>query len=81
MITINLAKAKDIAHKKRRAARTEEFKPLDVKATIPAEAVTAEAARQVIRDKYATMQAQMDLAATVDELKALLPEVPIPEGQ
>ena len=74
MITINLTKAKDIAHDKRRAARTAEFAPLDIKATIPSEAAAAEAARQAIREKYATLQAQMDAAQTADELKALLPE-------
>jgi len=74
MITVNLDKAKGIAHEKRRAARAEEFAPLDIKATIPSEAAEAEAARQVIRDKYAVLQDQMDAAATVDELKALLPE-------
>ena len=51
MITINIDKAKAIAHDIRRAARAEEFKPLDVKATIPAEAAEAEAARQAVRDK------------------------------
>ncbi len=74
MITINLTKAKEIAHEKRREARTEEFKPLDVKATIPLEAIAAETARQQVREKYAAMQAQMDAATTVDELKSLLPE-------
>ncbi len=39
MITINLDKAKTIAHEKRRAARSAEFAPLDIKATIPSEAV------------------------------------------
>ena len=73
MIKINLDKAKQIAHEKRRAARAKEFAPLDIKATIPAEATEAEAARQVIRDKYAAMQDQMDAATTVDELKELLP--------
>ena len=75
MIQINLNKAKEIAHEKRRIARSTEFAPLDVKATIPSEAEAAEAARQVIRDKYATLQAQMDAAQTAEELKALLPEV------
>lgn len=74
MITIDMNKAKDIAHEKRRAARSAEFAPLDIKATIPAEAETAEAARQAIRDKYATLQAQMDVAQTPEELKALLPQ-------
>ena len=74
-IGINLDKAKDIAHDKRRAARSAEFAPLDIKATIPSEAQAAEAARQAIREKYAIMQAQMDAAQTADELKTLLPEV------
>jgi hypothetical protein len=74
MISINLNKAKDIAHEKRRAARSAEFAPLDIKATIPSEAAAAEAARQVVRDKYAQMQAQMDAAADVEQLKALLPK-------
>ena len=73
MIKINLDKARQIAHEKRRAARAEEFAPLDIKATIPAEAAAAEEARAAVRAKYATMQTQMDAAATVDELKALLP--------
>ena len=72
-IRIDLNKAKAIAHDKRRAARAEEFKPLDVEATIPAKAQQAEAAREVIRQKYATMQTQMDAAQTVEGLKALLP--------
>jgi predicted nucleic acid-binding Zn-ribbon protein len=73
MISIDMTKAKDIAHEKRRAARSAEFAPLDIKATIPSEAAEAEAARQAIREKYATLQAQMDAAQTADELKALLP--------
>ena len=73
MIVINLDKAKQIAHEKRRAARAEEFAPLDVQATIPAKAAEAEAARQVIRDKYAALQAQMDAVQSVEELKGLLP--------
>ena len=60
MIKINLNKAKDIAHDKRRAARSAEFAPLDIKANIPAEAEAAEAARQAIREKYAMIQTQMD---------------------
>jgi hypothetical protein len=69
----DLAKAKGIAHDKRRAARAEEFAPLDVEATIPAKAAEAEAKRQVIRNKYAEMQAAMDAATSVEALKALLP--------
>jgi hypothetical protein len=77
MISIDMTKAKDIAHEKRRAARAEEFKPYDevIMKQIPgADAQQAEAARQAIREKYTTLQAQMDAAQTADELKALLPE-------
>lgn len=76
-IQINLTKAKEIAHDKRRAARAEEFKPYDeiVMKQIPGnDYVEAEVARQAIRDKYSVMQAQMDAAQTADELKTLLPE-------
>jgi hypothetical protein len=68
MIAINLDKAKAIAHDKRRAARAAEFAPLDIKATIPSEAVAAEAARQAIRDKYAVIQTDIDTAPGVPEL-------------
>lgn len=72
MITINIDKAKAIAHDKRREARSVEFAPLDIKATIPSEAVAAEEARAAIRDKYATMQTAIDAATTVDEIKGVL---------
>ena len=73
MITVDMVKAKAIAHEKRRQARSKEFAPLDIKATIPTEAEAAEAARQVVRDKYAAMQTAMDAATTSEELKELLP--------
>lgn len=72
MIKINMDKAKAIAHDVRRAKRAEEFAPLDIKATIPAEAAAAEAARQAVREKYADMQIQIDKAATPDALKAVI---------
>jgi hypothetical protein len=72
MININIDKAKNIAHDIRRAKRAEEFAPLDIKATIPSEAVSAEAARQVIRDKYAAMQTQINSASTPEEIKTAL---------
>jgi hypothetical protein len=72
VITINLDKAKNIAHDKRRVARSAEFAPLDIKATIPAEAQAAEAARQVIRDKYATMQNDINNVANLDALKQIV---------
>lgn len=72
MIVINLDKAKNITHEARRAKRAEEFAPLDVKVTIPSEAVAAEEARQAVRDKYAAIQTSIDTAPSVDELKAVL---------
>ena len=77
MIVINIDKAKDIAHDKRREARTEEFKPHDeiIMKQIPGvDATAAEAARQVIRDKYATMQTAINAATTVDAIKSAMPQ-------
>ena len=73
MITINIDKAKTIAHDARRTARTLEFAPLDIKATIPSEATAAETARQVVRDKYATMQTAIDASSTIEQIKAVMP--------
>lgn len=76
MITINMTKAKAIAHEARRVARAVEFEPLDaiIMKQIPGkDAASAEAERQKIRDKYAALQTQMDAAQTPDELKALMP--------
>lgn len=69
MITINIDKAKAVAHDMRRAARAAEFAPLDIKATIPSEASAAEAARQFIRDKYANIQVAIDAATTPEAIK------------
>lgn len=71
MIAINIDKAKAIVHDKRRAARSAEFAPLDIKATIPSEAAAAEAARQAIREKYAAIQSDIDAAPGVPELKLI----------
>lgn len=74
MITINIDKAKAIGHDKRRAARAEEFKPYDdaIAKQIPGQLEGAEAARQVIREKYAELQANIDAALSVDELKLIV---------
>lgn len=69
---INLDKAKVISHERRRAARDQEFLPLDREVTIPSKANEAEAKRQTVRDKYAVMQTKIDQATTVKELSALL---------
>jgi hypothetical protein len=77
MITINLTKAKTIAHDKRREARTNEFKPHDeiIMKQIPgADATVAEAARELIRTKYTEMQTAIDSASTVDAIKSAMPQ-------
>jgi hypothetical protein len=74
MIKVNITKAQDIAHDMRRAARSAEFAPLDVKVTIPSEAVAAEEARAAIRTKYKDMQVAINAATTVDALKAVIPQ-------
>ena len=75
MITINIGKAKVIAHDIRRTARTIEFKPYDeaIAKQIPGQMEGAEAARQAIREKYAAMQTAIDAATTVEEIKAVIP--------
>ena len=75
MITINIEKAKQIAHDMRRAARATEFAPHDevIAKRIPGVAeAEAEAARAAIRVKYATMQTEIDAATTPDEIKVAL---------
>ena len=72
MIIINLDKAKNIAHDIRRNKRAEEFAPLDVQATIPLFAESAEAQRQAIREKYTVVQQEIDSAGTVGELKTIV---------
>jgi hypothetical protein len=71
-IVIDIIKAKEIAHDKRRAARAAEFAPLDIKATIPSEAEAAETARQLVREKYADMQTNIDAASNVASLKQIV---------
>ena len=72
-IVIDVTKAKAIGHDMRRAARAEEFKPFDeaIAKQIPG-TDGAEAQRQIIRDKYAVIQTNIDAAATPDEIKAAL---------
>lgn len=76
MITINVTKAKAIAHDIRREARTKEFEPYDnaIAKQIPGQMESAEAQRQLIREKYSAMQTAIDTASTVDEIKAVMPQ-------
>jgi len=74
-LVIDLTKAKNIGHDMRRAARAEEFKPHDevIMKQIPGvDSANAEAARQAIREKYVSIQTQIDAAATPDEIKVAL---------
>jgi len=78
-IKTDIPKAKLIAHDKRRAKRAAELAPLDIEATLPAKANQAEAARQAIRDKHATLQTNInDVPENIDwkiseaQLKQLL---------
>lgn len=74
-IVININKVKLIAHDIRRAKRDDEFAPYDavIAKQIPgADFAAAEAARQIIRDKYATMQNEIDKSISPDEIKVVL---------
>ena len=78
MITININKAKVMAHDKRRDARAKEFAPLDdiIMKQIPGnDYVATEALRQAVRDKYAAMQIEIDSANNVSSLKASIASV------
>lgn len=75
MIQVDILKAKEIAHEKRRAARALELAPLDIQVTIPTMSEQVEAKRQEIRDKYAAIQTQIDTAESVDVLKDIISEL------
>ena len=75
MIQVDISKAKEIAHEKRRAARATELAPLDVQVTIPTMAEQAEAKRAEIRDKYDAIQTQIDAAESVDVLKSIITQL------
>ena len=78
MIVINIEKAKGIAHEIRRAKRAEEFAPYDevIMKQIPdADTTEAEASRQAIRNKYATIQTNINSIADVESLTTLVSEL------
>jgi hypothetical protein len=71
----DLDRCRAIGHDIRRAKRAEEFAPHDevIAKQIPgADAAAAEAARQVVRDKYAEVQDAIDAAADPFEIKVAL---------
>lgn len=74
-IEIDLDKAKEITHNLRRAMRAEEFAPLDqtIAFRLPGTTIKeTEKLREEVRDKYAEMQEEIDLATDVEQLKVLL---------
>ena len=77
--TFDLAKAKEVAHRKRRNRRYSDFAPHDavVSTAIPGGAAeAAEASRVGIRSTYTTMQTEIDDASTIDEIYAILQKYP-----
>ena len=75
MIQVDILKAKEIAHEKRRAARATELAPLDILVTIPTMAEQAEVERAEIRDKYDAIQVQINEANSVDVLKEIVDQI------
>jgi hypothetical protein len=74
----DLDKCRAIGHDIRRTKRAEEFQPFDevIAKQIPgADAAAAEAARQVVRDKYSEVQVAIDAAETPDDIKVVLETV------
>jgi len=75
-VGVDLPKAKEIVHTKRRERRQIELAPLDqlinINVAKPQTVATIEAQRQVIRDKYAKIQIDIDSAPGVPELKLII---------
>lgn len=74
-ITINLDKAKVVAHAKRRMLRDEEMQPLDeiIAKQIPGDSFAdAENSRKEIRKKYDKAQKDIDSATSIEELSLCL---------
>ena len=74
-VDLDLDKCKALGHAIRRTKRAQEFAPLDEVSAkqIPGmDTAAAEAARQMVRDKYAVIQDAIDEAETPDEIKEAL---------
>lgn len=71
-ISVDMLKAKNIAHGIRRKMRDDLFKPLDIEVTIPSKAQQAEQARQAIRNADTKRQTDIDNARNEAELKVLV---------
>lgn len=71
-VGLDLVKCQGIGHDIRRTKRAEKFAPLDIEATIPAQANAAEAARQAVRDQDAQLQIDIDAATDPAVIKQLV---------
>lgn len=71
VVSVDLPSAKAITHHKRRAVRSAELAPWDIKATIPSEDYDAEQERKKIRDKYAEIQISIDDADDIETLTSI----------
>lgn len=74
-VTINLDKSKELAHQQRRQKRTLELKQYDLEATVPSLAEQAEQQRQIIREKYDTIQTEIDEAEDIETLEKIIQEL------
>lgn len=77
MITVDLDKAKQLMHDKRRRTRAVEFKPHDevISKQIPGvDLQLAETARQEIRAKHDEIQTRIDSATSAEELTTIIEE-------
>ena len=72
MIKVDINKAKEIVHTKRRYVRANLLNQLDIEATVPLLAKQAEVQRQAIRAKFAAIQTEIDNAETIDQLKGII---------
>ena len=74
-VGVDLSKAKNIAHEKRRAKRAEELAPYDeiIAKKIPVKGFDeAEIARALIREKHATIQSFIDAAESVITVREII---------
>lgn len=75
-IGVDMVKGKEITHEKRRVKRELELAPLDKQINVlvgkPQDQAAVETQRQAIRDKYATMQTDIDACTAPEQLKAII---------
>ena len=74
-VVVNISKAKTLTHSLRRKVRSIELAPHDdvIAKQIPGtDATQAEASRQVVREKYAKMQNDIDACTTAEQLQSIV---------